>query len=249
MKAILQVIGCRGAGKTTLSEMLIQDLSSRPDGPSGILAIDASPDMKLSRQLALDEGGETLAAVVRRFQEKPSLPNEAIDWAFNDLAATVGQDSRGRDIDLVTVGGISQTLPPGIEKMLSYGLNRMIKGYDFVIIDGEYPFFRRYLPEDAFKTMVVMTPEQWSPEYLGTENDIYRTPAVIINQCQERALSSRLMGELGQALDDALDASRIRLIGKLPDYGSQEMMQQRLPSAFHNCLLRLDLPFIASSSL
>lgn len=241
MKAIIQVIGPNNAGKTTICDLLLQELCSR--GTVSLLAIDASPDMQLTRHLTLDSAKQTLNDVTQRFGEKPSLSNEAIDWQFNDLTMVVNSE-----IDLLTVGPMPKQLPVGIEKMVSYGLNRLIEGYDAILIDGEHPFFSRYLPTEQIKTLVVITPTRWEKRFILPEQEPYKTPTVIINQCDEKALSAHLVGEIGDALDEALDGGLIRLIGKLPQYTSQDQIHRDFPQAFHNCLLRMDLPFIAPSS-
>lgn len=244
MKAILQIIGPRGVGKTTLCTMLLHWIGEQ--GKRGIttLALDASPGEQLTQQMTLSKSANNICLLAKRFTEKPTQPNEAIDWAFNDMVVSIDQE-----IDLLPLGPLGKQYPTGIEKMLDYGLSRLIEAYDFVVVDGEHPILERHLPAEVVKPLIIITPERWDKSLLLKENDYAQTPAVIVNQCGEQALSSRLLGDLGETLDTALDAGQIRLIGKLPFYTSEAALEKDLPQVFYNCLLRLDLPFSTSPSL
>jgi cellulose biosynthesis protein BcsQ len=242
MKAVLEVVGPPGSGKTTLCSVLLQLIADRMTGSHGVLALDVSPDQGLTRSLTLESPDDTLAALTQRFAEKPSKTGEAIDWSFQDLIIPAEES-----VDVLPVGPLPRTLTPSLQKMLGYGFSRLAESYDLVLLDGEHPFFRGHLPADIYQVLVVMTPDHWDPAYLQELPGRARTPAVVMNQCQERLLSTRIGGELGAALDEALDAERIRLIGKLPQYPNNERLHQNLPAVFQDCLLRLDLPFSASS--
>lgn len=242
MLGVMQVIGCLHAGKTTLSDLLLHELTAHHPGPVSVLALDASPDQRLTHRLRVNAPPLSLADVAERFLEKPETSNEAIDWMFHDLAQHVGEE-----IELVTVGHLPARLSPAVEKMMTYGFKRVVQAYDYVVMDGAHPFVSACLPEELVKTLVVISPQHWEHEYLK-ETPAGKTPAVIVNQCQEGIVSTRITGPLGAVLDDALEAGRIRLIGKLPIYPSQDVLEKELPPAFHNCLLRLDLPFFTSPS-
>lgn len=242
MKSVLEIIGPAGVGKTTLCELLIQWLEAADNlqrgGHSAILIIDASPDSRLTRDLAEKESPPTLAALEKSFQDKPTQQNEAIDWACQDLIQSINPQ-----IDLLTVGTLPSPLASGIEKMVVYGLKRLFTTYDVIIIDGEEPFLRDNVFQDPVQSLIVITPDCWDARHLHPEGCGITSAVFMANQCSPQVISGRIEGELGIALDEALDEERIRLVAKIPRYESEAEMNEALPRAFHNGLLRMDLPF------
>jgi cellulose biosynthesis protein BcsQ len=239
MKAIVQLMGPAGVGKTLLGEALIQELAAHATVPLSILIIDATPDRNLSQQFSLEGHQQTLAGVVQGLIQNPNQPKEAIDWAFSDLAVSVGHE-----IDLVTAGPLSEQLPGGIEKMLVYGLTRFIRTYDFVLIDGAHPLIRRLMPAESLRTLIILTPEKWDSTYFNLSEEEGKSLSLILNKLEMGGLPPEYQADL----DHAMEAGQVRLIGKFPRYETQEVLQRELPSVIRNSLLRLDLPFSASSS-
>jgi energy-coupling factor transporter ATP-binding protein EcfA2 len=217
---LLQLIGPTGTGKTTLTRLLLEAIPQ-----ATVLAIDASPDMGLTRLLK-DNPPQTLADVLDKVPSQPSRNLETIDWVFHDLPVPV-QD----DLDLVTLGDLSVELPVLLGDSLRYGLQRLVNDYQYVIIDGYHAGLSALLPAGQLQTLVVVTPQYPAlPAYLPKSP----TPAVILNRFQPEALQSA-------SLDYALAQGDVTLIGKLPDLdASGDDLESQLQPLFRNCLLRLD---------
>src|SRR5262245_16533787 len=127
MQAIVEFTGGIACGKTTLTTILGEELSL-----NSILYIDASPDQKLTQLLA-PESPHTLAAALNQLQAS-SGNREAIDWAFNDLTVSTGEEG-----EILTAGDLPHTLEPALQEPLQYGLLRLVKAYEYLIIDGFHP--------------------------------------------------------------------------------------------------------------
>ncbi len=224
MYAIIELNGENGAGKTTLATALGVELS-----PASVLFIDASLDQKLTQTLSLAPPTITLARLFSQTPENTRLneDREAIDWAFNDLTVTAGEDQ-----DVLTVGGLETELPPAARDKLHYGLTRLIEAYDYVIIDDHHPLIHQLLPDENLRTLIVLTPthiKHWQPPA-----ETVRTPSLILNQYDNEPLPEHL--------ETVLRQGQAKLIGKLPRYATPEDCIRRLPDDFRNCLLRLNIP-------
>lgn len=223
MQAIIELTGKPGAGKTTLANILGDELS-----PASVLYIDASPDQRLTTMMAPEAPQLTLGRLFSQ-QTEATGSREAIDWAFHDLAVAVGEEN-----ELITVGSLPDDIDIVPREKLRYGLNRLADTYDYVIIDGHHPLLRQLLPDEQFRTLEILTPAafpDWTPH---PEGELLHTPALILNRYSEEPLP--------RVLDDAITAHQLRLIGKLPAYPTVEDCIRKLPDDFRNCLLKLDIP-------
>jgi molybdopterin-guanine dinucleotide biosynthesis protein len=266
MQSILEILGPSQSGKTTFTEALIQGLESEQWGQHHVLVIDADLNGQVSqhlsarlnqletRDITLPEErktitdkttSNTLSDLVKEFQEKPTLSNEAIEWRLQDLMETINPK-----VDLLRVGAFPAEVSTGIEKMLLYGLKRLIQHYDVLLLDGDSPFLRNRLLASLsvpFQSLILCTMTQWDASYFHPEKLNIPSPNWIANQCPPEVIQGRITGVLGEALDEALDDGRIRLIAKIPLFSNpKEELQTQLPSLIQNALLKIDLPFVQS---
>jgi hypothetical protein len=88
---------------------------------------------------------------------------------------------------------------------------------------------------------------QWDERFLHPETLNIPSANWIANQCPPEVIQGRITGVLGEALDEALDDGRIRLIAKVPMFSNpEEDIQTQLPLLIQNALLKIDLPFVQS---
>lgn len=223
MQAIIELTGKPGAGKTTLSNILGDELS-----PASVLYIDASPDQRLTTMMAPESPQLTLGRLFSQ-QTDATGSREAIDWAFNDLAVGVGEEN-----ELITVGSLPDEIDLVSREKLRYGLNRLTETYEYVIIDGHHPLLRSLLPDERLRPLEILTPGGFSGWNPPREGELLHTPALILNRYSEEPLP--------KPLDDAITSHQVRLLGKLPAYPTVEDCIRKLPDDFRNCLLKLDIP-------
>lgn len=223
MKAIIEVTGKLGAGKTSVVITLGEELS-----PASILYIDASLDQKLTLALAPNPPELTLGRLVSQNTET-ATSKEAVDWVFHDLAIPVGDEQ-----ELLTVGNLPENLQAFELERLKYGLTRLIENYDYVVLDGHHPILHALLPEETLQLLEIVTPDDFSDWHIPNGREFIHTPALILNRYHSEDLPS--------SLEDALSAQKVQLIGKLPDYPTAEDRIRQFSDAFSNCLLRLNIP-------
>ncbi|WP_373533009.1 hypothetical protein [Vampirovibrio sp.] len=223
MKAIIEVTGKLGAGKTNVVITLGEELS-----PASILYIDASSDQKLTHTLAPQLPELTLGRLISQHTET-ATPREAVDWVFHDLAITVGDEQ-----ELITVGNLPEQLDASALTPLKYGLTRLIENYDYVILDGHHSVLHTLLPEETLQLLDIVTPDDFSDWHLTNGREFVRTPALILNRYDNEPLPA--------TLESALSEQRIQLIGKLPRYQTSDELFRQFANAFGNCLLRLNIP-------
>lgn len=223
MKAIIEVTGLPGSGKTSVVISLGEELA-----PASILYLDASPDRHLTEALAPTPPALTLGCLVS--DHSAAAPSrEAVDWVFQDLTVSVGEEQ-----ELLTVGELPQALGSVALQKLQYGLTRLIKNYDYVILDGYHPILHHMLPEDTLQQLEVIIPRDFQTWHPRSARAFIRTPAVLLNQYNNEAFSP--------SLEEALREQQIQLIGKLPHYTSDEARSRLFSTAFEDCLMRLNIP-------
>lgn len=223
MKAVIELAGSLGAGKTSVALALGEALA-----PAPILYIDASPDQKLTTALAPKPPELTLGRLLSQNMDGVGS-REAVDWAFHDLTVPVGHEQ-----ELMTVGHFPATIEPLAESKLHYGLTRLIENYDYVVIDGHHAVLQRLMPEEPLRVLDIVTPEDFTQWVLPVEREYVHTPALILNRYSDEALPA--------SLETALQTHQIQLIGKLPRYQNPEDRLRQFSDAFADCLLRLNIP-------
>lgn len=223
MKAIIEVTGKLGAGKTSTVITLGEELS-----PASVLYIDASLDQKLTLALAPNPPELTLGKLIDQ-STGAAASREAVDWVFHDLAMPVGDEQ-----ELLTVGHLPENLQPTELDRLKYGLTRLIENYDYVILDGQHPVLHALLPAETLQLLDIVTPSDFTGWQRPQEQGFLHTPALILNRYNGE--------ELPPELDQAITNQQIQLIGKLPNYETAEDKIRHFSNAFENCLLRLNIP-------
>ncbi len=227
MNRILQIVGPSGAGKTTVADLLVHELA-----PAAVLVVDASVDPQISRRLTLAQPRQTLRQLMEQFESRPANTQEGVDWAFHDLVVSVGED-----IDLLSLGALPEHLREPAEEKLTYGLNRLMGNYDYVVIDGFHPTLNRLIKDrEPMRIIAVTTPEGGELDFKALAP--VRTPVVILNRAPEAGLPE----PFNSRLDRAIEQGDVRLIGRLPEYPDPDARIREMPAVFHNILLRLDLP-------
>lgn len=223
MYAIIELTGATGAGKTTLAQTLGEDLA-----PASVLYVDASPDQRLTHLLAPDPPALTLEKLFGEAQEARTS-REAIDWVFSDLTVSVGDEN-----DLLAVGHLNGGMPAADREKLQYGLNRLIDGYDYVIVDGRHPLLRALLPPEQLHTLAVVTPDDFAQWRAPGQAGQIHTPAMVLNRYNKEPLP--------QSMEEALTHREVQLVGRLPQYASPDECARQLSEDFQNCLLKLNIP-------
>jgi energy-coupling factor transporter ATP-binding protein EcfA2 len=229
MRAIIELTGETGAGKTTLANALGEELA-----PASLLFIDASPDQRLTQMLAPQSPQLTLGQLFSR-RNGVTGSREAVDWVFHDMIVPTGEEN-----ELIAVGALPEEIGIAEREKLKYGLTRLVAGYDYVVVDGFHPVLRRVLPEENLRTLIVLTPAQMNRWMPPAADETHRTPSVILNQYGGEPFSP--------SLEEAITSGQVQLIGKLPRYASPEECVRKLSDDFRNCLFRLNIPLNFSPS-
>lgn len=229
MKAIIELMGPFGSGKTTLASLFAEEW-----GHAHMLFVDASGDQRLTQMLSPQPPSLSVAQLLNQHQEALSSNRESVDWAFHDLTVGIGEE-----MDLMTVGALPESIPAPALEILRYGLTRLLDTYTYVVVDGLQPVIHQCLNETYLHSVLILTPENaqnWQKESMSSVH----TLPLILNQFGDEPLPS--------ALDQALRAGDLQLVGKLPRYASSEARIRQLGDDFHNVLLRLNIPFNLASS-
>ncbi|MCX7926829.1 MAG: AAA family ATPase [Candidatus Omnitrophica bacterium] len=135
MAYTILVVGKGGVGKTTVSALLVRLLSENYQG--SILAVDADPNSNLAEFLGL-EIKETIGTVLSQInEEKDKIPAGISKDRFIEYKVQTIIDEQDK-FDILTMG---RPEGPGcycyVNNVLRNVLEKLMKKYDFVIIDNE----------------------------------------------------------------------------------------------------------------
>lgn len=131
MSYIIAIAGKGGAGKTTVSALLIQQLmkSGRP-----VLAVDADPNSNLNALLGF-ENSDTISDIREEAKSLSAVSLSKSDFFNMRLQEAVIE---GDGVDLLVMG---RPEGPGcycsVNNILREHLSRLSKNYNFVVIDNE----------------------------------------------------------------------------------------------------------------
>lgn len=223
LKAIIELAGVSGSGKTTVARGLLNIFSH-----SNVLFIDADVNQGFTKRTQA-EYPASITDIAQKLIQQPTQDTEAIDWMFNDLPVTIGETA-----DLITVGPLAAQLPKVVSEHLQFGLNRFMDGYDLVFIDGHQPLIHSLLPSEIVRVVVVAQPGQSIPEtWIDTE---VGTPSLIM-------CSSEPDTPMGEALEEQVAQGNLKMVGRIPNTDDHGPMNDDLLESLKNCIFRLNIPF------
>jgi len=134
----IAVAGKGGTGKTTLAALIVRLLKEKKAG--SVLAVDADPNNNLSEALGV-EIKETVGSILDEISEHPEkipsgMPKERfIEYRLQTSIA------EGEGFDLLSMG---RPEGPGcycyVNNVLRNIVGRLVKDYDFIVIDNEAGF-------------------------------------------------------------------------------------------------------------
>ncbi|MEB3286494.1 MAG: hypothetical protein VKJ04_03215 [Vampirovibrionales bacterium] len=260
LQAIVELIGPAGSGKSILSQLLVKTIQPVcGEKPINVLLIDACIDQGLSYQLMTGQllntdPGQSMAdeaSLTRlvqhlieneaRYRLKGNGPiqrqeaQQAIDWEFSNLPLTIALDGE-TDVDLLTVGLLTEHLPKPILDILRYGFTRFLNTYDYVVVDGYHPLIHPMLlavsEAPILNTLVISHPS--GKDILPTNFQNVKTPALVITQFRGEPFS--------QALQAAIEQQEVKLVGKMPVFAIEDVLSPSLVTQFYDCLRFIDMP-------
>lgn len=227
MSSIVELTGQPGTGKTTIacgfSELLLQQK---------VLFVDTDPSQVLSLALTQRLATITLTDVLQSMTDKLII-QESIDWSFNELPVNIQNE---QDILVLGTDPLS-ALPEENQKKLRYGLSRLIRLYDFIIIDGKFPLLGALFPNQPLQSIEIVSPKQLNDWTLPAFYTPLHAQAAILNQFNDAAQ------KLPIAFNQALLSHQIQLLGKLPYYHSESHLHEHLATDLQQCILRLNMDF------
>lgn len=135
MSQIIAIAGKGGTGKTTICAMLVKILKERKTG--SILAVDADPNSNLAENLGV-KPEQTIGGILDAVSNpEKSIPPGMPKDRFIELEVQKAVEEAG-DFDVLTMG---RPEGPGcycyVNNVLRASMDKLIKDYDFVIIDNE----------------------------------------------------------------------------------------------------------------
>ena len=216
MTTTIAVAGKGGTGKTTLTGLLIRCLKENKTG--SILAIDADPASNLNTVLGMPLLGtvgdirEDTASLVSKGQMAPGMSKQDhFDYQINQVLV------EGQGVDLLAMG---RPEGPGCycaaNNMLRTIVDRLTKGYDWVVIDNEagLEHLSRRTTRDVDVLLIVSDP---SLRGITTAGRVLEVVSELKTKVGNHYLIvNRVVGELTPQLQEAITQCKLNLVGTIP---------------------------------
>lgn len=209
----IAVTGKGGTGKTMLATLLIKILAE--NGKNKILAIDADSALSLPHTLGVN-ASRTVSDIRREIIEFPEAKRRMEGQPMRNVMAEA--IAIGKGFDLLVMGRPEE---PGcfcaVNELLRYGIDSLMKDYDFTIIDGEAgpeQINRRVLK--SIDTLLVVA--DMSVRSLQTANTIIKVARGQGNITVERAgLILNRFREINDVAENMSQEMDLEILGYIPE--------------------------------
>jgi CO dehydrogenase maturation factor len=212
----IAVAGKGGTGKTTVSALLSQWLSQY----GTVLAVDADPASNLHMALGMPlestvgDIREGMLQEVKRGTFRAGMSKQDyLEWKINEAMV------EGQRIDLVAMG---RPEGPGCycaaNNMLRGCLDRLQSNYDYVVMDNEagMEHLSRQTTRDVDVLLLISDPSVRGISAAARMQDLIHELRTAVGKVV--LIVNRVNGALPPAVQEAISAGRLDLLGMLPDH-------------------------------
>jgi CO dehydrogenase maturation factor len=217
MTTTIAIAGKGGTGKTTIAALLVRYLKEHKPGAS-ILAIDADPASNLNAALGLplaetvgDIREDTASRVSTGRMEVGIAKQDYLDLAINQALV------EGEGVDLLAMG---RPEGPGCycaaNNMLRSIVDRIAKGYDYVVIDNEagLEHLSRRTTRDVDVLLIISDPTVRGLTTAGRVVELIQELKTRVGR--HYLLVNRADGALPPELTQVIQKHGLRLLGTIP---------------------------------
>lgn len=235
LQTIIAITGDDRCGKSTVAEAFIRQYSPK----CSLLLIDADPAAKLCEQFSSDNKPEKLTEQVQQWLVDATISQEGLDWYFGDLVHQIIVEDQ--TIDSIAIGKLPFPIPKVVEGLISYGLNRICKQYDWVIVDNANKQLLDYLEAQNLIQIITVASPTTSVDVFNTMASLpsTKTKALLINRLASNGLLPTI---LQQRINEALDTQEFKLVGRLNEQPEGLLFNNDFLLQLQDCFYRVDLP-------